>query len=153
MSMPEAFASREGCAGVTKDGPSGAGSPARSHGELAAEITRLQQELDRAREREARLGAILESAADYAIFTTDPAGRVTSWNAGARHLLGWGEAEALGMDSRRLFTPEDRERGAPEAERAVALAEGRAEDERWHLRKDGSRFWGSGLLLPLQGAA
>ena len=57
------------------------------------------------------------------------------------------------MDSRLLFTPEDRERGAPEAEMAKALAEGRAENERWHLRKDGSRFWGSGLLLPLRGAA
>ena len=53
------------------------------------------------------------------------------------------------MDSRLIFTPEDRERGAPEAEMAKALAEGRAENERWHLRKDGSRFWGSGLLLPL----
>jgi PAS domain S-box-containing protein len=51
------------------------------------------------------------------------------------------------------FTPEDRERGAPERERAAAAAEGRAEDERWHVRKDGGRFRASGLLLPLRGAA
>ena len=146
-------ASREECAGLTKDDPSEASSPERNAGELEAENARLRRELDRAREREARLGAILESAADYAIFTTDPAGRITSWNAGAHRLLGWDEAEALGMDSRLLFTPEDRERGAPEAEMAKALAEGRAENERWHLRKDGSRFWGSGLLLPLRGVA
>jgi PAS domain S-box-containing protein len=48
-----------------------------------------------------------------------------------------------------IFTPEDRAAGAPQAERRDALARGRAEDERWHLRKDGSRFWGSGLLTPL----
>ncbi len=101
----------------------------------------------------ARLRAILESATDYAILTIGSDGRVASWNAGATNLLGWGEAEALGMDSRLLFTPEDRERGAPEAEMAAAAAEGRAEDERWHVRKNGSRFWASGLLLPLRGGA
>jgi PAS domain S-box-containing protein len=94
---------------------------------------------------------ILESTSDYAILAIDPQARVTSWNAGAANLLGWGEAEALGLDSRLLFTPEDRERGAPEAEIAKATAESRAEDERWHMRKDGSRFWGSGLLVPLRG--
>jgi two-component sensor histidine kinase len=26
---------------------------------------------------------------------------------------------------------------------------GRATNERWHLRKDGSRFWGSGVVVPL----
>src|SRR4051812_26970745 len=94
--------------------------------------------------------AILESACDYAIITTDPNNLITSWNAGARNLLGWAEAEALGMDGGRLFTPEDRERGAPEAEMAQAREAGRAEDERWHLRRDGSRFWGSGLMMPLR---
>ena len=91
------------------------------------------------------------SATDYAIFTADPQGRVTGWNKGAENLLGWAGAEALGMDGRLTFTPEDRERGVPEAEMAAALAEGRAGNERWHLRKDGSRFWGSGLLVPLRG--
>ena len=94
--------------------------------------------------------AILESASDYAIITTDLNGRITSWNVGARNLLGWEEAEALGMDGRLLFIPEDRERGAPEAEMAQAREAGRAEDERWHLRQDGSRFWGSGLMTPLR---
>ena len=118
----------------------------------ADEVARLEAALDRAREREARLAAILESAADYAILTVDGAGRVTSWNLGARNLLGWSEAEALGMDVARIFTPEDRARDAPAREMALARAAGRAEDERWHQRKDGRRFWGSGLLLPLRGS-
>jgi PAS domain S-box-containing protein len=138
---------------LAKKDTSGAGVSERSPRELEAENARLRQELERAREREARLEAVLESAADYAIFTTDPAGMITSWNAGACNLLGWDEAEALGMDGRLTFTPEDREQRAPETEMAKALAEGRAENERWHQRKDGSRFWGSGLLLPLRGTA
>ena len=81
----------------------------------------------------------------------DPDRRVTGWNKGAENLLGWSEAEALGMDGRLTFTPEDRELGEPEAEMARAAAEGRAGNERWHRRKDGGRFWGSGLLVPLRG--
>jgi PAS domain S-box-containing protein len=95
------------------------------------------------------LRLVLESATDFAIFTIDPAGVVTSWNVGAERLLGYGQGEMVGRDGDVIFTPEDRAAGAPQAERAKARADGRAEDERWHQRKDGSRFWGSGLLMPL----
>ena len=118
---------------------------------LEAENARLGRELASAREGAVRFRAILESATDYAIFTMDSDLRVTSWNTGAENLLGWGEAEALGMDSRLTFTPDDREEGVPEAEREKAAADGRAGNERWHLRKDGNRFWGSGVLVPLRG--
>ena len=49
-----------------------------------------------------------------------------------------------------IFTEEDRRGGAPEREAHQALAEGRAADERWHLRKDGSRFWGSGVMMAMR---
>jgi PAS domain S-box-containing protein len=94
---------------------------------------------------------ILESATGYAILTTDLAGRVMAWNEGARRLLGWDEGEALGQDARMIFTPEDRAAKAPEQEIEGALTRGRAEDERWHIRKDGTRFWASGLMMPLKG--
>ena len=56
------------------------------------------------------------------------------------------------MDGRLTYTPEDREQGEPEAERARARAEGRAGERALaHRRKDGGRFWGSGLLVPLRG--
>jgi PAS domain S-box-containing protein len=134
-------------------GGKGRAAPRGRLGELEAEVARLRRELDASRWDASRCRAILESARDYAILTVDSGGRVTSWNAGAAHLLGWSEGEAQGMDSRLTFTPEDRARAAPEAEMAQAAAEGRAEDERWHLRKDGTRFWGSGLLVPLDGSA
>jgi PAS domain S-box-containing protein len=96
---------------------------------------------------------IVDSSTDFAIITTDLAGIVTSWNAGAQKLLGYSEEEIVGQTADVIFTPEDRAAGAPGAERRHALQEGRAEDERWHMRQDGSRFWGSGLQMTLKDEA
>ncbi len=100
---------------------------------------------------EGRLRLVLESATDFAIVTIDLDGHLTGWNIGARNILGWDEAEALGRDARMFWTPEDRAAGVPEAEMRVAREQGRAADERWHLRRDGSRFWASGEMMPLRG--
>ena len=83
---------------------------------------------------------------DFAIVTFDPDGKITGWNKGAETIFGFAEADMLGHPSDRLFTPEDRANGYPEREFRIALAEGRAADFRWHLRKDGTRFWADGVM-------
>jgi PAS domain S-box-containing protein len=93
---------------------------------------------------------LVESATDYAILTLDPEGRVLTWNPGAERITGYCPEEILGQSGALLFTPEDRERGVPERELEQAAAEGRAEDERWHQRKDGSRFFASGVMVALR---
>ncbi|HEY0406842.1 MAG TPA: PAS domain S-box protein [Pyrinomonadaceae bacterium] len=93
---------------------------------------------------------MVESVEDYAIFATDSDGTVVSWNVGAQHIFGYAEAEIVGENSAVLFTPEDIERAAPQRELEKAATKGRAADERWHLRKDGSRFWASGIVTPLK---
>ena len=70
-------------------------------------------------------------------------------HAGAERVLGWAAAEVLGRSADLIWTAEDRAAGVPAAERKRALADGRATDERWHLRRGGAQFWGSGLLMPL----
>jgi PAS domain S-box-containing protein len=95
------------------------------------------------------LHLIIDSATDFAIFTTDPNGIVTSWNVGAERLLGHKEEEILGQSADVMFVPEDGPSAATD-ERRTALAEGRAEDERWQRKKDDSRFWASGLMMPLK---
>lgn len=94
---------------------------------------------------------IVESALDYAIFAMDLRRRVTIWNRGAERLLGYTDGEMVGLSADIVFTLDDRAALQPEQEADTALREGRAENERWHLRKDGSRFWGSGLMMPLRG--
>ena len=97
--------------------------------------------------RAALARAVLTSAVDFAIITTNLAGEVTSWNPGAEALLGWSEEEMKGHPANRFFTPEDNEANRCETEMAVARENGRCEDERWHLKKDGSRLWASGLMM------
>lgn len=65
-------------------------------------------------------------------------------------MLGWTADEAIGRDGAIIWTPEDRAAGLPEREMRLADAAGTAADERWHLRRDGSRIWGSGHLTPLR---
>ncbi|MGH7104279.1 MAG: PAS domain S-box protein, partial [Acetobacteraceae bacterium] len=100
-------------------------------------------------ESEARLRHIIDSAHEYAITSVDGEGRIRSWNAGAERLLGYDESEALGQSGQIFFTPEDVAAGVLEQEITIAREAGRAASERWHVRKDGSRFWGSGVMLPL----
>ena len=83
---------------------------------------------------------LVESSTDVAIFGMDPDGAVTSWNIGAARLFGYSEDEVLGQSDEMFFTIEDRAARLPAEEKRQALSQGRALDERWHLRKDGSLF-------------
>lgn len=92
---------------------------------------------------------IIESAKDYAIFTLDLEENITSWNSGTQRVVGYTEAEIVGQSGAILFTPEDVVLGEHEKELHTALTLGRKENERWYVRKDESRFWGGGLVMPL----
>lgn len=100
-----------------------------------------------ARERYNR--QIIDSATDFAIIATDSDARVTLWNKGAERVLGWSEEEMLGELVDRIFTPEDRAGHRPQVEMERALESGHGNDERWHLKKDGERFWAQGEMTPL----
>jgi two-component system CheB/CheR fusion protein len=98
------------------------------------------------RDSEERFRMLVEGAHDYAIFMLDPQGRVVSWNPGAERVTGYSEQQILGQPGAILFTPEDRSAGVPEQEQRLALESGHALDERWHLHRDGTRFWASGTI-------
>jgi len=93
-----------------------------------------------------------ENVEDYALIVTDPDNRIINWSRGAEQVFGYKAEEVLGKDARIIFTPEDNSLLVPEQEFQSAKTYGRAADERWHIRKDGSRFWASGSLTALRDA-
>jgi two-component system CheB/CheR fusion protein len=101
------------------------------------------------RTAEDTMALIMESTKDYAIITFDVDGRIGTWNQGAERVFGYLEGEIVGQPMSVLFVPEDRASGAVEAELRRAREHGRAEDDRWHLRKDGTRILCSGITSPL----
>jgi two-component system, chemotaxis family, CheB/CheR fusion protein len=131
-------------------------SPIKDHAGTFIGVTSVIQDItarklteEKMRESEKRLKLILESIEDYAILTITPDKRVNSWNPGAEKIFGYRDDEIIGRSSEVLFTPEDRATHQPEAEMETALREGRATDERWHIRKDNSRFYASGVMTLL----
>jgi two-component system CheB/CheR fusion protein len=114
------------------------------------DVTERNRANEALRVSEERMRMLFESAKDVAIFTTDPERRVNSWNSGAEAMFGYAEDEILGKSADILFTPEDRAKGDPEREMELARDEGRAANERWHARKNGNHFYGSGSVMPLR---
>jgi PAS domain S-box-containing protein len=116
------------------------------------ELARIERERHEAqlRSRDARLRLILDNIHDYAFIGTDMARRITEWEGGAAHITGWRADEVLGQSIDLLFTPEDRAAGVPAREASSALEHGSAQDRRWHLRRDGERFFADGVTVALR---
>ena len=92
---------------------------------------------------------VIAHALEYAIFTLDLTGKITSWSPGAERITGYAPDEAIGMDFAAIFTSSDRSAGHDRAELERAWRDGRAEDSRWHVRKNGERFWANGVTMAL----
>jgi PAS domain S-box-containing protein len=116
------------------------------------DVTERRDAEEARREAEARFTEMVKNVRDHSIFLTDADGAITSWNVAAERIIGYTEAEAVGKHFSLIFTPEDVEKGLPEWELRTAREQGRAEDERWHLKKDGTRFWALGIVTPLHDA-
>jgi PAS domain S-box-containing protein len=105
------------------------------------------------RQEEQRFRLFIDAVRDYAIFTLDRQGKVSSWNEGAARLKGYTAAEVVGRNFSCFFPAEDVERGKPQAELEAAERDGRSEDEGWRIRKDGSRFWANVVVTAIHNSA
>ena len=118
------------------------------------ELRRLNEELeqrvaDRTSElqrSELQFKELVSGVIDYAIYMLDIEGYIISWNAGAERIKGYSRSEAIGKHFSMFYTPEDREKGAPQHALTVAATLGKYEAEAWRVRKDGHRFWASVVI-------
>ncbi|MFM0235036.1 chemotaxis protein CheB [Paraburkholderia sediminicola] len=113
------------------------------------DITALRRTEQLVRLGEARLHLAAQSTNDFAIIVQDLDGRVVTWNKGAERIFGYSESEMAGQLLDRLYLPEEREANEPSAERQRAQNDGRVEDERWYIHKNGSRLYCSGVITPV----
>src|SRR3990172_3113268 len=105
---------------------------------------------ERVRQSEERFRSMIENVKDHAIYMLDVQGCVLTWNKGAERLGGYQSEEIIGKHNRCFYPIEDRENGKPEQIMKTVLAEGQCEDEGWHLRKDGSKFWANVVITAVR---
>ncbi|QEG31319.1 Autoinducer 2 sensor kinase/phosphatase LuxQ [Gemmata obscuriglobus] len=122
----------------------------RQVGVLFTDISDRKRAEAMLREKDERLQLLVDRARDYAVLVTDRDGRVIEWAGGAEGITGFAPADVLGRPADVIFTPADRAAGVPAREMELAAREGRAEDKRWHVRKDGSEFFADGVMVPLR---
>ena len=95
---------------------------------------------------DAWLGEILGRSDEYAVIAISLAGQITGWFGAAARVFGYAEPEIVGKPFATLFEPSEIDMQLPQVELELARHSGRSEDDRWHLRKNGTRFWGSGVV-------
>jgi PAS domain S-box-containing protein len=96
------------------------------------------------------LDSLIQQITEQAIILLDARGVVQAWLAGSEQIFGYSASEVVGKSFVMLFTPEDRAKQEPEKELSIGDAGTAAEDDRWMLRKDGSRFWVTGFLQAIR---
>jgi len=114
------------------------------------DITERKAIDERVRQSEERFRSMIESVKDHAIYMLDVQGCVLTWNKGAERLKGYQSEEIIGKHYRCFYPIEDRESGKPEQIMKTVLTEGQCEDEGWHLRKDGSKFWANVVITAVR---
>ena len=82
----------------------------------------------------------------YAMFMIDPAGIITTWNAGVEKLIGYSEQEWLGLHASIIFTPAEKAEEVCQTEMRMARENGNVSDIRWHRHKNGSEFFANGCM-------
>src|SRR4051812_23864319 len=95
------------------------------------------------------LRTLIDQNPEHAIILLDLRGTVIGWHGAAERVFGYSAEEMIGQASLVLFPPEEREKAMPQFELDVARTDRQAEDDRWMMRKDGQRFWATGILTPL----
>ena len=101
------------------------------------------------RQNEAWFNAILTGITDYAMVSLDRRGFIVDWNESIGRVTGFSKTSTVGQPY-SIFYPAD----ATTSDRVLdrlheAEANGWSLDDGWRVRANGSRFWGSAVIVPM----
>ena len=113
----------------------------RDHAGKLLGFGKITRDVTERHEAEQRYRILIDGVTDYAIFSLDRNGNVTSWNSGAERIKGYAPEEIIGRHFSQFYTDEDRATGEPQKALETAKRESRFEKEGRRVRKDGSLFW------------
>jgi PAS domain S-box-containing protein len=118
---------------------------------VTRDLTDKKQSEDKLKMSEERYHQMIAEVQDYAIILLDENGFIQNWNVGAQNIKGYAADEIIGKRFEVFYTKEDRENNLPERLLNEAREKGKALQEGWRVRKDGSRFWGTIVITALHG--
>lgn len=114
------------------------------------DITQQREAENRLRGSEQHYRWIVEQVKDHIIYSMDKEGRITDWNNAAEQITGYKKDEVIGKFHGLIYIPEDQKQNIPRVEMKDAENKGKAINERWHVGKDKTLFWGSGMVTPIR---
>jgi len=121
--------------------------------QVRAFMNELQQVNESLRKSEERYQQMIAEVQDYAIILLDENANIINWNAGAAAIKGYKAEEVIGRNIRIFYTETDKQNFLPEKLFKEAVEKGKALQEGWRLRKDGTAFWGSISITALHNKA
>jgi PAS domain S-box-containing protein len=123
------------------------------YGKVTRDLSERRLHEEALRDSEQRFRLLVEGVRDYAIFMLSPEGIIESWNNGAQLIKGYSAHEVIGRHFSMFYRQEDLDTRLPARELETALSQGRAEEEGWRVRRDGSVFWANVVIAPVYDAA
>ncbi|MGQ2979837.1 MAG: hybrid sensor histidine kinase/response regulator [Polaromonas sp.] len=122
------------------------------YGKVTRDLSERRLHEEALRESEQRFRLLVDGVRDYAIFMLSPEGIIESWNNGAQLIKGYSAHEVIGRHFSMFYRQEDLDTRLPARELETALSHGRAEEEGWRVRRDGSVFWANVVIAPVYDA-
>ena len=87
---------------------------------------------------------------DYALFILDADGQIVAWYGGAERIYQYASKEVTGRHVSILYPADDNLHITLQDQLKRAAAEGHVGAEGWHVKKDGTRFWGNVITMALK---
>lgn len=121
--------------------------------ELEMQVKQRTKELslinESLKKSEERYHLMVGEVQDYAILYLTNDGVIENWNMGAEKIKGYKAEEIVGKNFSLFYTESDQKNNLPKTLLRIAEKEGKAKQEGWRVRKDGSLFWANVVITAI----